>query len=208
MPLRRSPLFAPLLAGALLVAWLPLQAAQPLGDKGVHYYRYKNDKGVLVLDRLGVPAQHIGNGYEVLNGQGRVIEVVPPAPSESERKRLAEEKERADSDAQLLRLYSSPDDVERARLRKLEELNSQTSVARANQQSLRTQQAALQAKAADLERAGREVPEHLLVQIDNLRAEQANLDKEIARYQRMRDEVDAAFQADKQRMQYLQQRQQ
>lgn len=207
MPSRRSPLFAPLLAGALLVAWLPLQAAQPQGE-GLQFYRYKNDKGVMVLDRLGVPAQYIGNGYEVLNAQGRVIEVVPPAPSEAERKRLAEEKERADSDAQLLRLYSSPDDVERARLRKLEELNSQTSVARANQQSLRTQQAALQAKAADLERAGREVPEHLLVQIDNLRAEQANLDKEIARYQRMREEADAAFQADKERIQYLQQRRQ
>ena len=167
------------------------------------FYRYVNDKGVTVLDRLGVPPQFISKGYEVLNEQGRVVKVVPPAPSEAERKRLAEEKAMASSDAQLQRLYSTVDDVERARVRKLEEIDGQTSVARANQQSLRTQQAALQAQAADIERAGRQVPEHLLVQIDNLRAEQGNLDKEIQRYAEMRKQVDASFQADKQRMKYL-----
>lgn len=166
-------------------------------------YRYVNDKGVTVLDRLGVPPQFIGNGYEVLNEQGRVVKVVPPAPSEAERQRLAEEKAMASSDAQLQRLYSTVDDVERARVRKLEEIDGQTSVAKANQQSLRTQQAAFQAQAADIERAGRQVPEHLLVQIDNLRAEQANLDKEIRRYADMRKQVDASFQADKQRLKYL-----
>ena len=170
-------------------------------------YRYVNDKGVTVLDRLGVPPQFISKGYEVLNEQGRVVKVVPPAPSEAERKRLAEEKAMASSDAQLQRLYSTVDDVERARVRKLEEIDGQTSVARANQQSLRTQQAALQAQAADIERAGRQVPEHLLVQIDNLRAEQGNLDKEIQRFVEMRKQVDASFQADKQRMKYLLERQ-
>ncbi len=170
-------------------------------------YRYVNDKGVTVLDRLGVPPQFIGNGYEVLNEQGRVVKVVPPAPSEAERQRLAEEKAMASSDAQLQRLYSTVDDVERARVRKLEEIDGQTSVAKANQQSLRTQQAAFQAQAADIERAGRQVPEHLLVQIDNLRAEQANLDKEIRRYADMRKQVDASFQADKQRLKYLLERQ-
>ena len=158
---------------------LLLLGAVPSLAGAAELYRYVNDKGVTVLDRLGVPPQFIGNGYEVLNEQGRVVKVVPPAPSEAERQRLAEEKAMASSDAQLQRLYSTVDDVERARVRKLEEIDGQTSVAKANQQSLRTQQAAFQAQAADIERAGRQVPEHLLVQIDNLRAEQANLDKEI-----------------------------
>ena len=35
-------------------------------------YRYVDDKGVVVLDRHGVPPQFIGRGYEVLNDQGRV----------------------------------------------------------------------------------------------------------------------------------------
>jgi len=186
---------------------LLLLGAVPSLAGAAELYRYVNDKGVIVLDRLGVPPQFISKGYEVLNEQGRVVKVVPPAPSEAERQRLAEEKEKADSDAQLLRLYSTPEDVERARKRKLEEIDGQTSVAKANQQSLRTQQAAFQAQAADIERAGRQVPEHLLVQIDNLRAEQANLDKEIQRYADMRKQVDASFQADKQRMKYLLERQ-
>ena len=186
---------------------LLLLGAVPSLAGAAELYRYVNDKGVTMLDRLGVPPQFIGNGYEVLNEQGRVVKVVPPAPSEAERQRLAEEKAMASSDAQLQRLYSTVDDVERARLRKLEEIDGQTSVAKANQQSLRTQQAAFQAQAADIERAGRQVPEHLLVQIDNLRAEQANLDKEIRRYADMRKQVDASFQADKQRLKYLLERQ-
>ncbi len=186
---------------------LLLLGAVPSLAGAAELYRYVNDKGVTVLDRLGVPPQFIGNGYEVLNEQGRVVKVVPPAPSEAERQRLAEEKAMASSDAQLQRLYSTVDDVERARVRKLEEIDGQTSVAKANQQSLRTQQADLQAQAADIERAGRQVPEHLLVQIDNLRAEQANLDKEIRRYADMRKQVDASFQADKQRLKYLLERQ-
>lgn len=186
---------------------LLLLGAVPSLAGAAELYRYVNDKGVTVLDRLGVPPQFIGNGYEVLNEQGRVVKVVPPAPSEAERQRLAEEKAMASSDAQLQRLYSTVDDVERARVRKLEEIDGQTSVAKANQQSLRTQQAAFQAQAADIERAGRQVPELLLVQIDNLRAEQANLDKEIRRYADMRKQVDASFQADKQRLKYLLERQ-
>ena len=182
---------------------LLLLSAVPSLAGAAELYRYVNDKGVTVLDRLGVPPQFISKGYEVLNEQGRVVKVVPPAPSEAERQRLAEEKAMASSDAQLQRLYSTVDDVERARVRKLEEIDGQTSVAKANQQSLRTQQAAFQAQAADIERAGRQVPEHLLVQIDNLRAEQANLDKEIRRYADMRKQVDASFQADKQRLKYL-----
>ena len=186
---------------------LLLLSAVPSLAGAAELYRYVNDKGVTVLDRLGVPPQFISKGYEVLNEQGRVVKVVPPAPSEAERQRLAEEKAMASSDAQLQRLYSTVDDVERARVRKLEEIDGQTSVAKANQQSLRTQQAAFQAQAADIERAGRQVPEHLLVQIDNLRAEQANLDKEIRRYADMRKQVDASFQADKQRLKYLLERQ-
>ena len=62
-------------------------------------------------------------------------------------------------DAQLLRLYANLDDVDRARERKLAELDSVTSVARGNLQSVRTQQANLQSQAAEHERAGRQVPE-------------------------------------------------
>ncbi|WP_181296388.1 DUF4124 domain-containing protein [Pseudomonas sp. Q2-TVG4-2] len=163
-------------------------------------YRYVDDKGVVVLNRQGVPPQHIGKGYEVLNDQGRVTRVIPPAPTPEERQRLLEAKARANSDAQLLRLYASVKDVERAKARKLSELDSVIGVTRGNLQSLRTQQANLQSQAAGHERAGREVPEQLLTQIDNLRKEQASLRRDIERYNQARKQAEASFVREHQRV--------
>lgn len=181
--------------GLLMVCW-----CWSCGVGATELYRYTNDKGVLVLDRQGVPAQYIGNGYEVLNDQGRVVQVVPPAPSLEERRRLLAEKARAKSDAQLLRLYSTVADVDRAKTRKLNELDGVISVARGNLQSLRTQQANLQSQAADNERAGRAVPDHLLTQIDNLKSEQLSVQKDIARYQQSRAQTEAGFLAERVRI--------
>ncbi|RJG12878.1 DUF4124 domain-containing protein [Pseudomonas cavernicola] len=163
-------------------------------------YRYVNAKGVTVLDRLGVPPEYISKGYEVLNDQGRVVKVIPPAPSAEEMRRQLADKARASSDAQLLRLYSTVDDVDRAKARKLTELDGVISAAQGNLQLLRTQQANLQSQAADQERAGRQVPEHLVAQIDNLKAEQAGLQKDILRYQEGRKQAEASFAADQARL--------
>ncbi|MCQ4307237.1 DUF4124 domain-containing protein [Pseudomonas stutzeri] len=163
-------------------------------------YRYVDDKGVVVLDRHGVPPQHIGKGYEVLNDQGRVTRVVPPAPTPEERQRLLEAQARASSDAQLLRLYASVRDVERAQARKFSELDSVIGITRGNLQSLRTQQANLQSQAAGHERAGREVPKPLLKQIDNLSREQASLRRDIERYQRARKHAETRFAQERQRV--------
>lgn len=163
-------------------------------------YRYVDDKGVTVLDRQGVPPEFIGKGYEVLNEQGRVIRVIPPAPSREEMQRQLDEQARASSDAQLLRLYTSVEDVDRALERKLAELDGLIGVARGNQQSLHTQQANLQSQAAENERAGREVPAHLVAQIDNLRDQQKSLDKDIARYEKDRETAKAAYAADRARL--------
>ncbi len=166
-------------------------------------YRYVNDKGVIVLDRQGVPPEYIGKGYDVLSDQGRVVRVVPPAPTAAERQRLQEEKAQATSDAQLLRLYSSLDDVDRARERKLTELDGAVGAARGNLQSLRTQQANLQGQAAEQERAGRVVPESLLVQISNIKGEQASLLKDIERFEETRKQAAAGFVADRARLAQL-----
>ncbi|TLX58871.1 DUF4124 domain-containing protein [Stutzerimonas nosocomialis] len=192
-------MFKPAAVGSFVM--LGLLQAQLAG--AAELYRYVDDKGVVVLDRQGVPPQHIGKGYEVLNEQGRVVRVVPPAPSPEEMKRLLEEKARASSDAQLLRLYTSVEDVERAKARKLAELESVIGVTQGNLQSLRTQQANLQSQAADHERAGRKVPEHLLAQIENLKKEQASLQRNVERYRQVREQADASFTADRDRLQEL-----
>lgn len=163
-------------------------------------YRYTDERGVVVLDRHGVPPQHIGRGYEVLNEQGRVVRVVPPAPTAEEMQRQQQAKARAAADVQLLRLYASPDDVDRARKRKLAELDSIIGITQSNLQSLRTQQETLRAQAAQHERAGREVPQNLLTQIANLEKEQAGLQRDQVRYQRAKVEADASFARDRERV--------
>lgn len=191
----RKP-FANLLV--LLTALLGLSAAS-----ATELYRYVNDQGVIVLDRLGVPPAYVAKGYEVLNDQGRVIRVVPPAPTAEEMKHILAERARAGTDMQLLRLYSTPEDVDRAKERKLAELDGLISVASGNLSSLRTQQANLQGQAADHERAGREVPDHLIAQIENLKSEQANLRRNIASFRDARAKSAESFDADRDRLKEL-----
>lgn len=188
------------MAGALVRITLLSGLLLPLLGNAAEVYRYLNDKNLPVLDRQGVPPQYIGKGYEVLNEQGRVIRVVPPAPSEAERQRMAEDKARASSDAQLMRLYSTQEDIDRALERKLAEVDGLIDVAAGNKQSLRTQQVNLQSQAAELERSGRPVPEHLVAQIENLKLEQVQLDKDIQRYKVVRAEAQASFAADRVRL--------
>lgn len=188
------------LAGPALAA----SSAGKLSSGGaVEMYRYVNDKGVTVIDRLGVPSQYIGKGYEVLNEQGRVIRVVPPAPTAEEIQQRKAAAAQASSDAQLLRLYTSVEDVDRARERKLAELDGLSSVARGNLQSLKTQQGNLQAQAADAERAGRQVPQQLVEQLANLKDEEQRLLRDIAHYQQLRAQAKAAFEADRARLAQL-----
>ena len=178
----------------------------PVVASAVELYRYTDERGTTVLSRQGVPPEHIGRGYQVLNEQGRVIRVIPPAPTAEELRRMQLEKAQALSDVQLLRLYSTPEDVERARQRKLAELDGLIGVARGNLQSVRNQQANLQSQAAEHERAGREVPAHLLAQIDNQVAEQARLKSDIERYQALREQSNANFDADLERLKQLTER--
>ncbi|EOG5641706.1 DUF4124 domain-containing protein, partial [Pseudomonas aeruginosa] len=167
--------------------------AQAAPGGAVELYRYVNDKGVVVLDRQGVPPQYIGKGYQVLNDQGRVIRTVPPAPTAEELRQRKAAQAQASSDAQLLRLYSSLEDVDRARERRLAELDGLSSVARGNLQSLKLQQANLQGQAANQERAGRPVAQALVDQLDDLKQEEKRLQGEIGRFQKAREDAERTY---------------
>ncbi|MCP1652533.1 DUF4124 domain-containing protein [Pseudomonas nitroreducens] len=187
----------------LLGAMLAGQAAADQAASQVEMYRYVNDKGITVIDRLGVPPQYIGKGYQVLNEQGRVIREVPPAPTAAEIEQRKADAARASSDQQLMRMYTSVEDVDRARDRKLAELDGLTSVAKGNLQSLKMQQANLQARAADQERAGRQVPDDLVAQLNNLRSDEQRLQQDIARYQQLRVQAVSSFGEDRARVAQL-----
>ena len=127
-------------------------------------YRYKNDVGGTVVD-WDVPAEYAGRGYEVLNAQGEVVEVVPRQLSaeelqnkdliwrlqqdaEVERARLAE------WDKFLLLRYSSVEDIDAAQERALRELKIRLSILASNQRVSRSRLESLLARVADTERRG------------------------------------------------------
>jgi hypothetical protein len=169
----------------------------------VLFYRYIDSRGVTVLDRQGVPPEYVGKGYDVLNQRGRVVQTIPPAPSADELRDAQAARLRADADAHLLRLYSSVEDVDRAKSRRLAELDGLIVVAQGNIQNLIAQQNSLQTQAADQERAGRPVPRTLLDQLDDLRDQQQNLKVDILRYQTARAQAEAEFAQDRARLQRL-----
>lgn len=172
----------------------------PVLASAAELYRYVDERGVVVLDRHGVPPQHISRGYQVLNEQGRVVREVPPAPTAEEFARLQAKKARDASDAQLLRLYASVEDVERAQTRKLAELDGVIGLSQGNLQSIRSQHSSLRKQAANHERAGRNVPENLLAQIENLEKEEQSLLRDLARFEKTRAEAEVSFAQDRQRV--------
>ncbi|MDE1168661.1 MAG: DUF4124 domain-containing protein [Pseudomonas sp.] len=179
------------------LASLPSMAAD---TPGFVLYRYIDSRGVTVLDRQGVPPDVVAKGYQVLNQQGRVIQTVPPAPSADEVRAQIKARDQAIADAQLLRQYSSLDDLDRARARKLAEVDGMIAVANGNLQTLQAQQDAVQAQAADQERNGRQVPQVLLDQVARLREERARVMAKIADCQASRPQVEQAFAEDRARL--------
>lgn len=166
----------------------------------VEYYRYADERGITVINRQGVPAHLIGNGYEVLSEQGRVVRVVPRAPTPEEYRKMQADEELAKSDRQLMMLYTRIEDIDRARDRKISDINGQISIARGNLLSVNSLKADLQRQAASQERAGRKVPLALLKQIEDVSVDQQRLQQQVARYMQSKKDVEALFASDKLRL--------
>ncbi|KEZ71116.1 keratin [Pseudomonas amygdali pv. tabaci str. ATCC 11528] len=193
---------------SVLGFWLALGMLAPLLAQAAdapeaRLYRYVDSRGVTVIDTQGVPPDYVAKGYEVLNGRGRVIQVVPPAPTAEQIRQFEADKRQAAADAQLLSLYSSVDEVDRVKARKLAELDALIGVAQGNIQGLAAQQRNLQGQAADLERAGRPVQQGLVDQLNDLRDQQQKLQTDIAGYQAARLKAEADFAVDRARVQRL-----
>lgn len=201
--------FRPMLAGGMLVAALAANAAAD-GDL---YYRYENAEGVTVIDDH-VPPRYAHKGYSVLNDSGRVVEVVPRALTEAERRdanspavqaRLrAEEAERQRRyDAILLARYSSIADIEAAQQRKVNEIAVRINLLKGNIASLKQQLESRQQVAAEIERSGEPVPEEYPRSIESLRAEIAEAQSQISRYEVERTATEMRFTLDVERFRQL-----
>ncbi|WP_455232711.1 DUF4124 domain-containing protein [Geopseudomonas aromaticivorans] len=181
----------------LLLLLLGVLAATPAQAE---LYRYLNRQGVVVLDRQGVPPEYVGNGYEVIDEEGRVLRAVPPAPSAEELRQRVAAQRQARADAQLRRLYPRVADLEVARAHQLRDLDSLIVVARGNLNAVQQRVLGLEQQAAEQQRAGQPVPAALLQQLEGLRGEQRQAEAELQRLQELRQRSETRFAADRLRL--------
>ena len=180
-----------------------LLIALPLAGQAAELYRYLDRNGTLVIDRQGVPPEYAGKGYDVLNEQGRVIRKVAPALPAAELDRRERERQQAVVDGQLRKLYSNVEDVDRAKARKLTELDGLMQIKKANLEATRQLQSQLMQQAAVQQRNGQALPADLQARLDAAAADQLRLQADLQRYAELRTSTSAAFDADRARMQRL-----
>lgn len=156
-------------------------------------YRYPGKSGNPVISHT-LPQDASQRGYDILSANGRVVETVAPALTkielavkkarEVESLRQAEAtRKRQNEDRQLLRSYSHPDDLIKVLHRRLEQMRSLISLKQGSINSLQEQIRYEQSRAADSERAGREIPAAIPPKIESLEREVATTETEILRQQ-------------------------
>lgn len=186
--------------------WLPVVASAEL-------YKYVNEDGVTVLDSH-VPARYVKNGYTILSLDGRVIEVVPRALTEeesrqrdrelAEQRRLEqEEEERQLADQNLLRLYSRPEDVMRARDSKLASIRGFIETSNGNIERLEEQKQGIEAELANIERSGGTISKARLDRIRIIDNRIKAIEKEINDKKLEMDQLRGSFAADLKRVREL-----
>jgi hypothetical protein len=176
-------------------------------------YRYKNEDDVTVLDSH-VPARYVKNGYTILSLDGRVLEVVARALSNEEirerDRRLAEEertakekREREIADQNLLRLYSTPGDVIRARDAKLSSIDGLIETQRGNIQRLESQKRQQESALADIQRAGGTISKDRLARIRAIESRIAQIESEITKKDKEKEGFKMTYATDLRRVKEL-----
>lgn len=140
-------------------------------------YRFKVDGQLILKDH--VPPEFAQLGYDILNDQGYVIKRVKPAPTAEELAEISAQKAikearlerirvRREADQALLRVYSKPSDVERARQRKVDNIDGYISLQQRRIVDLTEKLERAQGRAANQERAGQEIPVEMRLEIAQL----------------------------------------
>lgn len=186
------------LAAAALVAAL----SSPVSSAPLEFYRYTNEQGVLVINSA-IPPEFVSKGYEVVTLGGEVIRTVEPSISPEEAARLREkklfEREQEAIKKELLKRYSTVDDIEAAKQRKLASVEGYMAILRGNLHSIATQIEQKHADAANTERAGRTVSEAMLKTIEALKLDQERTREQLAQRQQEIQTITDRFEEEKRR---------
>ncbi|MFT0211959.1 DUF4124 domain-containing protein [Pseudomonas sp. F1_0610] len=166
-------------------------------------YRYKDEKGLTVLNRQGVPSQYIGNGYDVLNEAGRVIRVVPRALTAEERIEQERLQAQETNDLQLIRLYPTVRDLERAKERKITDIDGQISTLKNNLLSVQSKRDSLQQRAAESERSGSRASQSMLNELAELDKDKETIANQIRQTEELKKNLLLEFSYNAERIKQL-----
>lgn len=192
-----------------LIALLLTLSLIPLAAEARQFFRYKDAEGQTVINS-SIPPEFVKNGYEIIDDKGVVLREVAPQLSEEQiRNRRAEEQrvqEQRVRDAELVKLYRSPADVDRAMNTWLSRLDMEIRLKDNRIDILRSEFNALQSQAANQERAGQAVDAELLTQMDSIEAEIAEFQAEIDEVEARKTKAREEFTADRKRMKIIYER--
>lgn len=185
----------------LSLAFAVEAAAAPRGQ--ARWFRYYDDKNQPVVTDTVTP-DHILHGYDELTPRMQMIRHIeaqrPLTPEEQAAARAKRDQalQQARDDKQMLRLYASPADAERARNRQLDALQVRIDFATNSINSLRQRRTGEAQKAATFERTGKPVPPDLKKSIETydhqISVSQAEINDRKADQQRVRDEFEPMIQ--------------
>jgi len=205
----RSKTFASVVFGIALVCASTAGVAAS-GDKHAKvFYRYVNSDGVKVLHH-SIPPQYAQKGYDIVSLSGKLVKRVPPALSAEEAAAKEEALKRSEHlamwDRQLRRRYSSVADIEAAKKRKLNVLDTNILVLNSNITTTKTSIENQQLKAADVERTGRDVPQALLNVLRSLENDLEDSQEQVRLRLLEYQEVSDKFERDKRRFEVISKR--
>lgn len=147
------------------------------------FYRYTNKAGVSVINSR-IPPEYAQSGYDIVTRYGRLVKKVRPAVTGEQIEQRRTEEELKIWDGELLRRYSSADEIKAAKKRKLANVNGNIQILSGNLSTIENSISSQLSIAANQERGGRKVSTHVLKKLKELKArrqdtlEHINLRKE------------------------------
>lgn len=146
------------------------------------FFRYTDESGKIVLSHT-IPNERVKYGYEVVDQYARVLERVAPQLTEAQyQEKLRKEAARKECRRvveRVLGLFQTLADIDYAEEQALSSIDNQISNTRANLLNLRSQREQLEAQAAQLDLAGKQITNALLDNIDLARTQEQNLVEQI-----------------------------
>ena len=181
---------------APLAVLLPLAVNQAMAE----LYRYKDASGHTVITRQAIPDEIVQRGYEILNNNGQVIKVVPPAPSPEEVRKQEAAEARAAEDQELRNTYGSLKEFDTIRLRQINEAEELISVSVHGLSALQRREESDNTKIAELQHNNMRVPDDLNWDLQNISAEREVLNKQIERQRDKIKKMKQDYQTDRARL--------